>query len=358
MNEQDASALLEEMERRKARLLEEAAAVERDMAAFAQLAAKYNVPIGTPGSPVPPASESDHPVQSALFSNGASVITAADLADRYQTDKRSTFHTIGFRTRENYKNLLKALLQECGNEKLSDWKAHRIQRLYDSWANRDRKPMGRGIIGMCRVLLNFGTTVLEHPECERLSVVLSKMRFEMTKPRSEQLTEAHAIGIRKQAHRFGWASIALAQAFQFDCGLRQKDVIGEWLPLSEQGVSDIHKNGKKWVGGVRWEEIDDALILRKAGDEIDLTKAPMVREELGIAWPDIGYQGRDALPPKGPVIVSEGTIAPWTSFEFRRQWRKFADAAGVPKNVKNMDSRPRSTNEVRSASAASGRAAR
>jgi hypothetical protein len=38
----------------------------------------------------------------------------------------------------------------------------------------------------------------------------------------------------------GWHSIALAQAIQFDCALRQKDVIGEWVPESEPGEPKLY----------------------------------------------------------------------------------------------------------------------
>jgi hypothetical protein len=55
----------------------------------------------------------------------------------------------------------------------------------------------------------------------------------------------------------------LAQAFQFDLRLRQKDVTGEWVPYGGRGDSSIIENGEKWVRGLLREEIDDDLILRK-----------------------------------------------------------------------------------------------
>jgi hypothetical protein len=68
--------------------------------------------------------------------------------------------------------------------------------------------------------------------------------------------------VRAAAHKVGWFSIALAQAFQFDLMLRQKDVIGEWVPIDEPSVSDVVSPMGKWVLGLRWSEIDDDLILR------------------------------------------------------------------------------------------------
>jgi hypothetical protein len=41
----------------------------------------------------------------------------------------------------------------------------------------------------------------------------------------------------------------------------------------------------------------------------------------------------------GPIIINEITGAPWSAAEFRRKWRIVATAAGVPKEIRSMDSR-------------------
>jgi hypothetical protein len=188
---------------------------------------------------------------------------------------------------------------------------------------------------MVRGLANFGLETLEHPDCERLCVVLHNLRFKVEKPRTERLTEEQAIAIRAKAHQMGRASIALAQAFQFDCKLTQKDVIGEWVPLAEEETGHAIHEDKKWIRGLRWEEISELMLRHTASNggvvlEFDLRRAPMVMEELRLL---------KVMPPKGPVIICEFTGVPWQAPEFRRWWRKIADACGVPKNVKNMDSR-------------------
>src|SRR3954465_13441337 len=96
-------------------------------------------------------------------------------------------------------------------------------------------------------------------------------------------------------NHFGWYSIALAQALQFELLLGQKDVIGEWVPVGEPGESDVvreeeghEEEGQKWLRGLRWSDIDKNLILRhRVGSsgrriEVDLRTAPMVLEELSI----------------------------------------------------------------------------
>jgi hypothetical protein len=49
----------------------------------------------------------------------------------------------------------------------------------------------------------------------------------------------------------GRPSIALEQALAFELGVRQKDVIGEWIPVAYPGVSDIIDSSRKWMMGFR-----------------------------------------------------------------------------------------------------------
>jgi hypothetical protein len=321
------------MERQRNRLLEEAAAkqaaaaaIERDIAEFdrlAELARKYNFVV-SPG----PHKNEDHVADGTISS----------LAHLYRTDERSPFHQIRFRTRETYANLLKRVESDCGDVKLADLKAQDIERLYTRWKETGKVAMPHSLVTMLRMLFGFGAVTLADAHCERLSVLMSKMRFSMAKPRTERLTVEQIVAIRLKAHEMKRPSIALAQAFQFDCTLGQKDVIGEWVPQDEPGpLSEILHGGRKWLRGLRWSQIDENLVLRHTTSfgsksvEFDLRRAPMVMEEL---------KHLNKLPTSGPIIVCERTGRPWSD-EFRREWRKIATACGIPKHIKNMDSRPR-----------------
>jgi site-specific recombinase XerD len=152
--------------------------------------------------------------------------------------------------------------------------------------------------------------------------------------------------------------MALAQALQFELMLRQKDVIGEWVPLKEPGISATVGPKGKWISGLRWEEIDQNLILRhttsKRGKdiEVDLKLAPMVLEELALLTKTpIVQLTRTALPVTGPVILCEVTGWPYTTAEFRRKWRIVANEAGIPKEVRSMDSRAGAISEATDAGA-------
>lgn len=260
----------------------------------------------------------------------------------YEEDKDSSYKKLEYKTRENYASLTRRIYKDMGELPLESIKARDLLRVHEKWVepnepgDEPKTAMGHSLIGMFRTLVNFGATILESEECERLASVLHKMKFKMGRPRGERITFEQADAVRAMAHTMGLHSLALAQAFQFECILRQKDVIGEWVPVSEKGVSEIVSGNSKWMKGIRWEEIDENLTLRhitskrKKLVEPSLRNAPMVMEEFAR----IGE-----MPKSGPVIVSELTSIPWTAVEFRRQWRKVARACGIPDVVKNMDSR-------------------
>lgn len=273
--------------------------------------------------------------------------TLRSLSACYQSDPDSGFAKLRFQTREYYRALIKRIIADHGNEMVSDIKARALLRWHEGWTERG-VAMAHGTIGMLRTLFGFGATILEDQECERLCGVMHKMRFKMAKPRNERLTAEHVVAIRAAAHDYGMPSIALAQAFQFDCMLRQKDVIGEWVPQSEPGLSDTLFGPFKWLRGIRWEEIDDNMILRHTTSkrqkevEVNLALCPMVMEEIALL---------EDRPTRGPIVISEYTMQPWMVTHFRRRWRQLAVAAGVPKSVRNMDSRAGAISEATDAGA-------
>jgi hypothetical protein len=155
--------------------------------------------------------------------------------------------------------------------------------------------------------------------------------------------------VRVKAHWQHWDTMAMAQALQFELMLRQKEVIGEWIPISEPGASKVTNDSeRKWLMGLCWEQIDENLILRhnhssEKGEDIkfDLKLAPMVLEEFALhVQTPIVRLTRAALPASGPMIICETTGYPYSTAEFRRKWRIVAKLAGIPDNIKNMDSSP------------------
>lgn len=262
--------------------------------------------------------------------------TWATLIESYRSDPVSSYHKARYRTRIYYDTLCRRIKTDHGPERIADFKVREAMTWHDIWSKGGHIAMAHSLMGMLRTLVNFGADFLEDDECSRASGMLRRRKFETPKPRTEHLTSQQADAIRAEAHRQGRHSIALAQALQFDLMLRQKDAIGEWVPVSEPGVSDVIDGNLKWLRGVRWEEIDENMILthttskRQKVVQPDLRNAPMVLEE---------FARLGAMPPRGPIVINEITGQPYSSHEFRRNWRKVATAAGVPKAVRNMDSR-------------------
>jgi hypothetical protein len=287
------------------------------------------------------------------------------LVHCYKTDPDSPYQKNRYHVRQNRDSMLKRIVTKHGDVLLLEIKARVLLGWHKEWSMEgQRLSTGSAFIGQLRALFSFGATLLEDPDCERLCGVMHKMRFQGAKPRSVSVTADNAIAIRVKAREhFGWYSLALGQAFQFDCTLRQKDAVGEFVPLSEPGISDVIIGDKKWLRGIVWQEIDSNLILKHITSkkqklvEIDLKLAAMVLEEFQIL---IGEEplivvdevtkkvtvNRHLLPASGPVIINDVNGLPWTATEYRRKWRKVADACGLPKNVWNMDSRSGAISEA------------
>lgn len=282
--------------------------------------------------------------------------TVRAVINAYQTDPDSRYHAMRYKSRLHADALLKRIDQKYGTCKLADLGARDFKQWYESIryvVDKDGNRTGREIVTTAhaamtavRMIFTFGATfeIEKAPrdrisECERLRAILSKMTFENGRPRSESMTLRHCEGIIAAANANGFPSIALAQALQFDLRARQKDIIGEWVPESEPGISVIdHHHGRKWLRGLRWEEVSSTMQLahtisksRKGKVlERDLTIYPMITAELA----KIPEEKR-----MGPMVVCELTGRPWKPNHFRAKWRAMADIAQVPKTVWNMDSR-------------------
>lgn len=301
---------------------------------------------GEPGSPSP-AGE----ISAVNSSKPLRLLTVFQLSEQYQLDR--AYLDLRFSTRGHYVTVIKQIEAEIGPRKIADLTVEEIQTLYDGWVAARGGSMAHGMIGIFRVMIYFGANTLRDPDCERVSVILHRMRFSQPKSTAEKLTSEQADAIRTAAHKLNRPSIALAQALQSDCDLSQIDVIGSWIPDTEPGDSDIHYGGNKWLYGLRWEEIDDKFVLRHVTSKhsvevvIDLRNAPRVVEELRRARTDMPWVElqRDKFPTSGPVIYCESTELPWTPAEFRRYWRKAATIAGVPSTVKNGASRGSTSSE-------------
>lgn len=281
-------------------------------------------------------------------------MTLSGLIEAYKTDPVSGWRRIRYHSRVNQEGLLRRLVAAYGDRELSSIRARDILAWHQGWCGDENKTaMAHAFMGKLRTIMAYGTVFLENDECTRLCLILNKMRFPGQASRKTYLTAEQVMSICDKARYVGWYSIALAQAIQFELMLRQKDVIGEYVPLSEPGDSDVTDPSKgKWLRGLRWSEIDENMVLRHVTSKrqkelvVDLNMAPMVLAEMQHT---IALYGE--LPKTGPIVLCEATNLPFIASEFRRKWRKVADLAGIPKEICSMDSRAGAVTEATAAGA-------
>jgi integrase len=209
-----------------------------------------------------------------------------------------------------------------------------------------------------RIIIGFGA-LLQLPGCRNAKEILSEMEFKAPKRREEIVTRAQAHAIIAEAHRQGYHSIAFAQALMTGLGMRQKDAIGEYVPRSQPGLSEVTDGPDKWIIGLRWSELDGMLLTHRLSKSIrgskavsdldegkvkryDLSLYPLIVEELAL----IPLEKRT-----GPMVIAEHSGKPWRQKVFGDRWRKIARAAGVPDHVQNRDSRAGSATEADEAGA-------
>lgn len=288
--------------------------------------------------------------QSKARATPTEIVTFEDLSRLYQTHEASPFLTVKENTRRDYLYELRVIERTIGLRTLAGTKAMDFTRWFN--AAKDSVEGGgarkaHGIIKRIRAIVSFGI-VAEVAACTRLKAILDEMRFEQPPRREIALTYEMAVAIINKAHEMGRHSIALAQAIQFETGLRQVDVVGQWLTVDDDAVSPYMIGRKRWTGLV-WQHISSDLILMmktsKTGAPAghDLSAMPLVKAEL------------DRIPKDkriGAVVLNETTGMPYLSLVFSRNWRKVADQAGVPKEIWNRDSRAGAISEGDEAGAA------
>lgn len=298
--------------------------------------------------------------------------TIGSLIEVYQRHKKSPFKGLRPQTRARYAISLRTIKGMYGRVRVETVTFDDISRWQDEFGIDDDGALLRTraaeLTGHLKRLFLFGALVLPRTAgCHDVCDIFKKMAEgrlmgSVTSERTEYMTAAQCRLLCVKAHEMGHHSIALEQAIAFELGVRQKDVIGEWMPRAEPGVTDVIDGPRKWLLGVRWEEIDQNLILRhrlskslrgnkavtdpKSGKvkAWDLRAYPMVMEELRCM---VGHDvTRADLPASGPIIVSEHTGRPWSRWRFGIIWRKVAAAAGLPATLQNRDSRPGAATEA------------
>jgi hypothetical protein len=220
--------------------------------------------------------------------------TFGSLFDIYQSDDESTYFALKPSSLHPYNCYLAMLRAEIGRCHIDRTDGTDLKRWFRFWSTPEPpnvKPTiarARMAIAVIKAAITFGM-LKRLPGCPEFRAILSTTIFQGLKPRDQVLDAAQVVAARQAAHQLGEPRLALCYAIQFECMLRQWDVRGQWIPLSEPQPSAILRDGKKWIGPT-WANVDANLILRwtptktagttGAAVVIDLSKCPMIMEEL------------------------------------------------------------------------------
>lgn len=280
--------------------------------------------------------------------------TIGSLIACYQTDEDSPYRAVKANTQAHYDDTLALIGRSVSRMKIAPLTRKDFARWHKEWSapaaegEARRLRRGHNCMKLLRIVLNFGAA-MRFAGCADAAAVLHQMRFELPAAREVHLSYAQARAIIDHALANGRPSLALAQALQFELSLRQKDVIGEWLPADGDG--GIVHEGRRWTGGLAWTDISGGVLRKRttktgALGEWEVGRYELLRMVLARFEPLAGRFG--------PMVVSERTGRPYGYREFYRAWREAAEAVGVPAGVWNMDSRAGGITEGSEAAADTG----
>lgn len=183
--------------------------------------------------------------------------TLLSRSRRYQTDEASPFHlNMKHDTRRTGLSTPRLIEKASGQRALAHLKNEDFRRWYNE-AKKPKDPSGPerirrayGIIKKLRELFAYGI-MDELPDCQRLHTVLSQARFSQPARRRVAMQLAHVEASVAKAREMGCLSLVFATAIQFETALRQRDVIGERMPIPDGGeATGIVIDGRRCQKGL------------------------------------------------------------------------------------------------------------
>jgi hypothetical protein len=284
--------------------------------------------------------------------------TVGSLINFYQTDKESPYHTLEPASRHPYDVYARMIVETVGKRRIDALDGRDLKRWWNEWS-APMKEGGKPRLAAARMAmivltaLAFGIACRK-PGCAELKEIIKNARFiRAPRPRTEAPTAGQIVAARAVAHELGHPEAAFAYALQFEGSMRQWDVIGKWVPLSDKRPSSVIDGNKKWLGPT-WAQVDENVILRYTASKtqfttaakgtVDFRECPMVMVELGKL-----PQGARS----GPLIINPKTGLPYTQRRFAEIWRRVANKAGIAGTVWNRDLRAAAVTEAREGAAPS-----
>lgn len=261
--------------------------------------------------------------------------TLASLVAWYQVEQDSPYHGLRRNTARSYRVAIKPLVSAKGNQLIADVTGAKVRRWFDELQEGGRMTSSAAMsIRVFKAILAFGSSHRDEA-CTKLRNELRDVRFKVGEQRESQFTYEQLVDFREAAIAAERPSMALAATLQFELGMRQKDVIGEWVEApGTDGIRD--SNGLRWVNGLTGMLFDDAGNIRKR-----TTKTGTRVEHQLDNYPELAALVRPALERDrgGPLVISEITRRPYKVSAFRHCFRRIAREAMIPDDVWSMDAR-------------------
>ena len=267
--------------------------------------------------------------------------TFRTLIDRYLSDPESSYARLKPGSRHPYLIYAGKVKEHIGARRIDACDGRDVIKWFKVWAGVDdlrspdaRIPKARMALTVLKSAVSFGV-ICRLAGCVDFNTILAELEFPGNHRRTYAPTAANIEAARRAAHQAGATRRALAYALQFETTLRQWDVIGQWVPLSDPRPSAIIDHGEKWIGPT-WAHIDGHLVLRlvhtkteetsEASGTYDLSACPMVVAELA----NVPAEHR-----RGPLIVNERTGLPYRYERFKEAWKADFRRAGLPTKMWN-----------------------
>lgn len=286
---------------------------------------------------------------SVVKQEDATAGTIAWLCTQFETDPDSPYRDKRSATQRFYSVHIRRLAEKIGPEHVDEITGRDVRRWHREWKQELGDRTAYACIQTLRRVVKYGVADLSYDPCIKLSRILSEVTFQQPAARKRKAMFGQVVALRKAAHDVGEGAIALAVTLQFELGLRQKDVIGEWTHKLARGANRHLKGPRRsidgWEWGLTWAHIDAAFMLVKPTSKSNGTS---VAEHDLRAHPDVMAE-LERIPPErrvGPVVIDPRTGLPFRPEAFRRRFRVVARAAGWPDDLWNMDNRAGAVSEA------------
>lgn len=285
--------------------------------------------------------------------------TFGSLCDLYESDEESGYADLQGNTKLSYRDSLKIIRNDIGLRRIDLVAPKYFRTCYRAWkkpaqkGGEERVRRAHGAIGQIKIVLGYGIEANYFAlHCERLLKAMSKMRFAKNPPRGITMTFEQARAIICEALESTDVSTALVQALQYECFLRQIDIVGKWRIEPANYVlksGEIRRGKKVWHGMTVGMILNDEKLLRVRTSKTAQFVAHAIEkcELVMMCLEKLGAADRDQ------PVACRVDGSPWTDHrDFGKHWREYANKAEVPKNVWNMDNRASGITEATAAGAA------